>query len=514
MIRSWLAGLSGLGLAAVPALGGLQTVWKGGGLAEAVFSVSQVVISDSGEVAAVVDLDNGNDFIPTILFNATPGTNQAQALVQGGSGIFGGGGSFDGFANVSMTGGAGVGGTRLTFAGSSDAGSQQFGVFQVDMGTGGRVDYRGVVQGDEAFDGDGVKHPFSFQPSPSQVTDLSLVSVHANGSGQALFGGKVNDGQVLARVDGGPAGRYLDSTLGLANFNEDGRSLPQRRITESGAAVFLGDGPGGTNAIYRMSGAMLTPQAWINGPISAGGEDYTPSLVLGATDDAVLFWGVDGNNDRSIFIKHGLDPIKQLGMYSQPLVGEYAGGALTDNGLAAFLATDNQGQTELLFYDAAGNGLAQQVAGRGTAIAGTPWLVQQVGIDGRAAPMLNENGVVVFGAWIAQDLNDSGLPALLWWEDGSLRLVAKAGDEVALENVGGYTLTDVMSGGLGVEGDIYKDGLSADNQLAFAVAYSGPGGEEGTAVLLTSVPEPTAMVWLAAGVLILLHRRKRACSAC
>jgi hypothetical protein len=507
MIRSLLVGLSGLGLCVVPAMGGLQTVWKGGSLADPVFSLSQVVISDTGAVSAVVDQDNGVDYIPAILFNSTPGTSQTQVLVQGGSSLFGGGGAFDGFANVSMTGGAGVGGTRLTFAGSSDAGSQQFGVFQVDMATGGRTDYRGVVQGDLVFAGDANTHPYSFQPSPGQVTDLSLVSVHVNESGQSLFGGKVDNGQVLAGVDGGAATRYLDSTLGLTNFNEDGRALAQRRITSSGGAVFLADGSGGNNAIYRMSGAMQTPQAWINGPISAGGQDYTPSQVLGATDDTVLFQGVDGNNDRSIFIKHGLDPIKQVGMYGQTLVGEYAAGALTDNGLAAFLATDSQDQTELLFYDVAGNGLTQQVAAPGTAITGTPWLVQQVGIDGRAAPMLNENGVVVFGAWITEDLNDPGLPALLWWENGQLHLVAKVLDEVELDGDGGYTLTDVLSGGLGLEGDIYKDGLSDTNQLAFGVSYTGPSGD-GTAVLITSVPEPTGVLWLAAGGWVLMRRRK------
>jgi hypothetical protein len=216
---------------------------------------------------------------------------------------------------------------------------------------------------------------------------------------------------------------------------------------------------------------------------------------------------VDGNNDRSIFIKHGLDPIKQVGMYGQTLVGEYAAGALTDNGLAAFLATDSQDQTELLFYDVAGNGLTQQVAAPGTAITGTPWLVQQVGIDGRAAPMLNENGVVVFGAWITEDLNDPGLPALLWWENGQLHLVAKVLDEVELDGDGGYTLTDVLSGGLGLEGDIYKDGLSDTNQLAFGVSYTGPSGD-GTAVLITSVPEPTGVLWLAAGGWVLMRRRK------
>lgn len=508
MDRFWLMGLAGCYLVTAPAMGALQTVWKGGGLADPVFSITQVVIDDSGAVAAVVDLDNGNDFVPTILFNSVPGTTQTQVLISGGSTIFGGGGAFDGFANLSLTGTGGQG-TRLTFAGSSDSSTKQFGVFQVDLGSGGRTDYRGVVQGDDVFDGDGVKHPFSFQPSPGEVTDLSLVSVHVNGAGQALFGGKVDDGQVLARVAGGPASRYLDATLGMSNFNEDGRSLAQRRITQSGGAVFLADGAGGNNAIYRMTGAMQTPQAWINGPIAADGENYTPSLLLGANDDNVLFQGVDGNSNRSIFIKHGPDPIKQVGMYSQPLVGESAAGALTDNGLAAFLATDNLNQTELLYYDPAGSGQTVQVAGRGTAITGTSWLIQQVGIDGRAAPMLNDNGVVVFGAWIGQTLNDSGLPALLWWSDGALHLVAKVGDEVALEGVDGYTLTDVMSGGLGVESDIYKDGLSANNQLAFAVAYSGPNGEEGSAVLITSVPEPGAVGILMLAAWGLRRRRHR-----
>jgi hypothetical protein len=257
-----------------------------------------------------------------------------------------------------------------------------------------------------------------------------------------------------------------------------------------------------------MTGAMQTPQAWINGPISAGGSDYTPSQVLGATDDSVLFQGVDVNNDRSIFIKSGSDPIKQVGMYGQTLVGEYAAGALTENGLAAFLATDNQDQTELMFYDPADNGPAQLVAGVGTTITGSSYLVQAVGIDGKAAPMLNENGVVVFGAWVAENLNDQGIPALLWWENGQLHLVAKLSDVVEIDGNGGYTLTDVMSVGLGLEGDIYKDGLSNNNQLAFSVGYYGPNNEEGMAVLLTSVPEPTGLAWLAAGALI-LSRRKR-----
>lgn len=509
MGRFWLMSLVGMGLLTAPAMGGFVTVWNGGGLADPAFSISQVVISETGTVASLVSLDTGNDYPPAILYNSTPGTNQTQVLVQGGDAIFGGGGSFDGFANLSLNS-LGAQGTRLTFAGSSDAGLQQFGVFQVDMGA-GRTDYRGVVQSDPVFAGDVTQLPFSFQPSPSEVTNLSLVSTHTNSIGEVLFGGKVDNGQVLARVNGGAAERYLDSTLGVSNFNEDARTLAQRRITETGGAAFLADGPGGNSAIYRMAGAMQTPQAWVNGPIVMGGGSYTPSLLLGATDEDALFQGVDGNGDRAIFFKHGTDPIRQLGMYSQPLVGERAGAELTNNGLAAFLATDGADEPELLYYDAAWNGPAVQVAGQGTTITGTPWVVKQVGIDGRTAPMLNENGVVVFGAWIGADLdpNDMGMPALLWWSEGTLRLVAMVGDVVDVEGQSGYTITDVMSGGLGVEGDIYKDGLSNNNQLAFAVSYYGPNAEEGIAVLMTALPEPGGV-----GILVLtawiLGRRKRA----
>ncbi len=147
------------------------------------------------------------------------------------------------------------------------------------------------------------------------------------------------------------------------------------------------------------------------------------------------------------------------------------------------------------------------------------------------APMVNDNGWVVFEGLVTKDGNPGGYGsqlAIMAWNAASptVQLVASLGDALSFQSgdpnfatntIGG--IDTILDNNKGFDADVLKDGLSDDNHLAFSanlITNPSRGPDEDPTfkdvVLVTqlsAVPEPTALMLLPMVGLMLLRRSRR-----
>src|SRR5690606_16908901 len=119
-------------------------------------------------------------------------------------------------------------------------------------------------------------------------------------------------------------------------------------ITSNGTAVYLGsiaDGGSPTSILKFAPGAVAPTE------FAASVDDYTPQLLIGATDDHVLYHAFDSNtNKSSVVLMQGMEPTV-LREYDGLGAGSlFSAGMLSTNGKGAFLETNGVGANTTLWY--------------------------------------------------------------------------------------------------------------------------------------------------------------------
>jgi hypothetical protein len=249
---------------------------------------------------------------------------------------------------------------------------------------------------------------------------------------------------------------------------------------------------------------------------------YTPSILLAATSSDTLFVGKDSGSDEEVFLQHGVTDgssaptPRGIASFTGPLSATISGEVSPNNGYAAFTVPGAGGNLQVDYSADHGAASALTIAAPGGSVDGQT--IDSI-LAGDAAPvMINDNGVTAFSADIGPDDNEA---LLAWSAAGGLKIVAEIGDPVDGVNgssLGTIAAFDDNSLGTDLGTNLYNDGLSDANRLAFGVVYDtgtqdGSGDEIlGSAVVsaVVTVPEPASLLTLTTLTPLILLRRRRA----
>jgi hypothetical protein len=469
------------------------------GASNVVEFTTQVVLQEgTNNVASLGSVDGS----VAILFSEPSGPGYDTSLVvQALDPLYGGGGQFEDLQNVSLTGG----GSRITFVGQSGSG---FGVFQYDVGQ-PSPEHRVIFEGDSLGGG----------PIDLNGGLLGGVAYQAISSGKALFAG-ASGPELVASGDGSTTPVII---VDSSQPNTDQLSLftntpGKYAYTSTGAAVFIADN-NGSRDVVSVGTPLATPTVRFTGGQVVNSEPYEPEQLLGATDNDALFIGQDDDGNFGILISRQGDGTKALSTFASGDVGGpgdlRTDGVITEGRKVALFAPNGSGGS-VKYYDSDADSAVQTVAAIGTHVTddAIPLEIRDISLAEVFAPMVNDNGVIVFDARIAPESGpNSGdeVDALIAWWPALAHpvVVAKVGDVI---DIGGNpeTIAAILPNGINpiFDGGIYKDGLNNQNYLAFGVAYDD--GNK-SAVLLTQIPEP-GIGLLALGFAVgggMVNRRRR-----
>jgi len=451
------------------------------------FGGAQMVVGEGGKVAMnAVDPSGINPII--VYYSAGKLSTVADGTIMGQSG----------FESLSLSGNS-SGGTRLTFAGINSA-QTGVGVFQYD------VDSSSMNQlADDGLGG---------LSMPSSINGQNL---RVNAAGQVIFSAVGNDGSgsILVGDSSAATGHQLTtlftsdtwttSTPGSYNF-----ALSQLAISASGTtglATLATPANTDNAAIYTMSGG--TP-AYLCG--TSQGFDVPGLLAAQQTGavNAVLFLGPDTNvAHQEDYVLHDSSGNHLLGSYDNTVPQHGGVGAeMTTTGKLAFFLANPNGDT-LQYYDVTTHSqtqIASTLTGDNAVVdPASPSAHYVISSFETHAPMINNNGIVIFDAEITGSTGTN--QALLEWQPGGGApiILLQAGDVIpALVTEPGTGVID-DDGMFIMTGDIFADSLSDDNYLGVDVSYDG--GNQ--AALLVQLPEPTTLALLPVASLALLRRRQR-----
>lgn len=306
----------------------------------------------------------------------------------------------------------------------------------------------------------------------------------------------------------------------LKAFNLGTMNVAYRRqvVTQNGSVVFYAE-TADTNApgIYRMDSAGAVSQVSLSG-IS------TVSSVQGASNDAVLYTTVttpEAGPTVHLNLKVGEASSIELTNYIASDDARPQTIAMTQQNRIAFYDPGSApSSASLKYYDADHNVVTIAAEGLSTVTDGdTQFTLKSLSIDDgkRTAPMVNDNGIVVFDAVLnPTESPDTDVHAYLAWdtESESLKVIVKAdltgqySDQLNGQTILAF-LPDVLVNDATFANDVLKDALSDDNWFAFTAVYLDESENEHVAVGMTYIPEPAtaSLILLGAGALL---RRRRA----
>ena len=478
-------------------------------------NVGQVVLQDDNAVAAIVGVGPIGSPVHVVTFNATPGNSFAAIIASEGQSHStfntSGAGSFGEFNNLAASNGV------VTFVGTQSTGNTGRGVFRYDVNTSQPSTIH--FDDDDVNAWNGVLN-----------TGVGLPAYGVNTAGGVVFSAATGalpppGDQFVARFSvGSGSTRIHDDSSGVTNYNYPDSGYPTRKVlTEAGHAVFIGDDNQGVSRIYNVTPGPSPVRS--ERPFS-GGVTYEADRLLAASGDDVngvtlfrAFKNRPNPNDEGWSIgallvqsTHGLTEVGAFDLNDGALPEVTA--VMSDNGrIAAFIPDATGGH--VAYYDAAAGGLVQTLGAN--ANVGDGFKIQGVSIGGGSVPMVNENGMIVFDAIIVNDDDDARQALIAWSPDSNEgpSIVIKTGDTVSIDG-SDVTIAQLISnspypiGDLAYDADVLKDGLNENDYLAFGVRYVGGENGQGSAILLTHVPEPAGLaIFSLAGVFLMRRGRKQ-----
>ncbi len=444
---------------------------------------NQIVVGDGGSVALIAA--DTND-IESILYKASASlSDPLNSMDRIGAGSVATG-EFD---NLAVSGND-LGGTRLTFA-YSDGGSNE-GVFQQDVGFGPQS----IAFGNNL---------------PSGAPNI--VPLQVNAHGQVIFTDTDGSGHQQVLVGNGALGTSVlyNPGSGTPTVTSVGNRLGIF-ANGSGAAVLTGTS---NTDVYAVGGGSASG---INSTF------HTPSTVanlLGVatvpSGNGYLFLSSSSNSGPFQFVFHdnsgsGNSPKDYtLGAsFTSGLSGAGPYGEMTPNGLAALYIPNSSGGS-LNYYVASSHALTQIVsmAGSPTAVDSAHNVYTINGLsDLLSAPMINDNGLIIFDATISGVGPAASHQAILEWYQGLsapiVLLQATDSSGVGGDLIDGKAARFFSFNTFSTESDVYKDALSND-YLGFQAIYSD--GSSG--VFLLQLPEPGSIILLPLAGFALMMRRRR-----
>jgi hypothetical protein len=518
-----LVGVGGLAPGAVGQSLQFTTILSGDAIPGApgtgqLIDVGQVVLQDDGAVAALTRFRSATGpTIPAVTFNPTPGDSAAKIVAHKGQTLFGGsGGTFEEFANLSSIDG------NVTFIAEAQS-TANLGLFRYAYTAGLETRTPIHLEGG-AIDG----HASSLETGGFTPTAYGV-----NGAGRLAFGAvtvppATSPGtQFVARWDGsgGAPIRSVDGASGLTNINEP--SFSRTFLTASDTTVFIAHTSAGRGIYAIDSAAGAAPVERVGAGVTIGGDAYAPMRVVGATGSGaggstLLFASKNpapsDESNQALLLRFGGDgSTQELGSYDfdppsgPPAIGFDAGAMMSTAGRVAALIPDADGG-RAIYHDGTPSGAVESIAEVGTSVGGGFSITSLSPYS--AAPMINDNGVVVFDATIADGTNDP-VNALIAWAPhlGGPFVVVKAGDTVDVDGtprIVSSVIPNIPAPAniLGYDAEVLKDGLNEQNQLAFAILYMNGASAE-FAVLRTELPEPNAILLAPLGAAGLLARRRK-----
>ena len=457
--------------------------------ATTVVGLRQVVLYDGGHVAALGDVD-GTEAAIIYSEPTDPGVWDSSVLVRENDALWTR--PTDGFGlldNVAITSSAPGGGVRIHFASFSTGGD--YGLFQYDYDDGAAATY-GLIDNDTVNGSETFKYD-------SPVNGSLAYQVNANG--QMVLTGTAGGREVIARL----SGLTLDELAsGSDNIEQFASQSNRRLITPGGNAVIVAqyDVPPTVDRnidVFETGPGAPTsplPESFFTG--------YAPATlrVLAANDTHVIFEAESGGSFGT-FLTTGSGSPTLLHTYNGNSLTLANDAALTGNGrVALYTPEPDTGLDTLKYIDLSGSATPQVIASVGTVVQDVQ--IVALGVSAQS-PMINDNGVVVFDAFIVDEGDDIGATArnalLAWAPNGDLMLIADEAQSIMIDGVPvAIDLLMLNNIAMPLDGGIYKDGLNNQNQLAFGMTYhTDPEDVEGSTrsiVVITTVPEP-------AGVLVL-----------
>lgn len=303
----------------------------------------------------------------------------------------------------------------------------------------------------------------------------------------------------------------------LTAFNVGGFGNDYRRqvVTQNGSVVFYAETANlNQSGIYRMDPSGDVTQFALSGISSE-------SVVRGASDNAVLYTTVttpEAEQTIHLHLKVGENAPIELASYSPGLVPQTS--AMTQQNRIAFYDPGSEPDTgSLKYYDATHNVVTIATEGVTTVTdGGTEFTIKALSFDTegrRTAPLVNDNGIVVFDAIITPD-GATDVQAYLAWDTQaqSLQVIVKADltgqyADIIDGQLMAFLMPEVSVNVFTAANDVLKDALSEDNWFAFSAVYLDEDFNEYLGVFKTHIPEPATVTSLAlVGAGALLRRRR------
>jgi hypothetical protein len=402
------------------------------------------------------------------------------------------------FREISISQGANL----LTFEAVNASGN--FALFQRSLGSGT------PVRVDTAGTNTGVNE--SFSNNHYQVND-SGVAVYKHLTGPTQNFSTAIGTTTINTVSEGDVNNLKGFNLGTPDV-----AYRRQVVTQDGSVVFYAEtADTNTPGIYRMGPTGSVSQVSLSG-IS------TVSSVQGASNDAVLYTTLTtpgAGPTVHLNLKVGNSASIELTNYLASNDARPQTIAMTQQNRIAFYDPGSApNSASLKYYDADHNVVTIAAEGISTVTDGsTQFTIKALSIDDgkRTAPMVNDNGIVVFDAVLTPELSSNDVHAYLAWDTQSetLKVIVKAdltgefSDQLNGQTILAF-LPDVSVNESTFANDVLKDALSDDNWFAFTAVYLDENEGEHIAVGMTHIPEPatvSAMVLIGAGALL---RRRRA----
>jgi len=495
MRASWLligvAGAGGLSAGAAQGAFSFQTVLDDNqpipalGGATGPYFLDNFVVGQGGVVAASIWADNGY-----LVYGAAGSGLSAVASLGADEGQWAGGAPsiahFSSFNTLSLDAA-----NRLTFGAMNDAGGT--GLYQ---STGGTLPQRTRI----------VASPSSAESfDATNANPLTIALNHqVNGAGQVAVSAYTTGGSATDYALRGSAGGVQVAAKSSATDSFGGGFPYNKAITPGGVLVYRV--AGSTGSRIEESAPLTTPAA----RVEAGGA-YSPIDVLAATETRTLFQDAGG----LVLQVKGTAGWTAGGPGGASFVSLTSGSAeaeMTDGGKIAL--ADAVGQ-KLSYLDSAVTLTPTVIAETGMTVVNPDasssqvWKIANLFAGGTVAPMVNESGLVVFGAEIAPDGTSDTRPALLLWsaDTDQLSVILQVGQE--LED--GRTIVNIGLPQNPQSHSVWSDGLADDGTLGIDVAYTSAQAPDDWlgALLVTRVPEPSALLLMGFAAAGTLWRRPR-----
>jgi len=468
---------------------------------------AQVVAGTNGQVGLLGSDSDGNQLV--LYYD---GSNWSTVQTAGQSV---GGNTAQQFANLAISGNMATGsGTRLTYEGINTNNSDA-GVFQYDTGSAGPQQV--------AFDGQnggiGTLTIPSFYGNSEGFMPLevdaagNVVFQPFNSSGDGLLVvGNITGAQVqtLAYTSDNTSDSSVGSKSLWGGPNRLGISTDATGSTTY--ALMASPASSANTALYSFTGGTATNiSGSFTDPLLLAAQQNTAASVNAAVFEATD--PTNANNFDVVIHDTGGNHILQS-IPSATATGARDTAEMTTGGNLAYYVPNSTGGALEYYNLSAGNYTPTQVAGIGSAVSNPftsgSFVIKQL-VDTLQAPMVNNNGLVVFDALIGISGNNaSSFQALLDWNgSGSPTVLLYAGEDIA-----GYGPIDpdgIDINSLVDQSDVFKDSLNDQGYLNVIANFDDYSS---VAVLQTqlSVPEPTtlALALPLAGAALMRRRRRLA----